>query len=185
MRKFTPRQGHDELPSTIFIVILCTICFLVVVSIFAWLSFLGRSENEKQADKMPPISSTLASLDPLQLAKPGPPHFVIAGSWKSGTTSLLHYVQQHQNVCMAQEHFSFFKHPELFELGIDWWKEQNKECTSKPNALVGLKAASYFHDIRVAKRFLFKLLWFMRCVCVCVCVCVSRGGPCGVICGSV
>ncbi|RLF35719.1 MAG: sulfotransferase, partial [Thermoplasmata archaeon] len=75
------------------------------------------------------------------------PNFVIAGPPKSGTTSLLFYLERHPDVFVINEPHFFSRN---YEKGIEWYESLFEK--HKKEKAVGEKSPSYFFDPKVPLR---------------------------------
>eukprot|EP01104_Vermistella_antarctica_P017245 TRINITY_DN6086_c2_g3_i2.p1 TRINITY_DN6086_c2_g3~~TRINITY_DN6086_c2_g3_i2.p1 ORF type:complete len:291 (+),score=33.60 TRINITY_DN6086_c2_g3_i2:221-1093(+) len=126
---------------------------LFKIGVYAFLSIFALnslifilSPNEEAREHAQPQSHPR-----LSVVSVDQPHFMVIGAWKSGTTSLLHYLGEDPRICIAMNEFSFFQEDEKFSRGLEWWKERNHECATS-NRTVGMKAASYYASQQVAAR---------------------------------
>lgn len=106
---------------------------------------------------------------------PQKPDFVIAGSGKSGTTSLYSYLSQHPEICLSQINFpiigskyhvkeiNFFNRH--FEKGQDFYKKFFENCG--PNYVMGEASQNYFISSKAPRRMYeynpdFRLIFILR-----------------------
>jgi hypothetical protein len=95
-------------------------------------------------------SPDLAQLDWPTQKKSGP-DFIIAGTAKSGTSSIYHYLSRHPQVLLShkKELDFYWQH---FERGIDWYLAHFPTITDRPDLITGEATPNYLRFPQVAQR---------------------------------
>lgn len=97
------------------------------------------------------------------------PHFIIVGTMKSGTTSLGHYLDQHDHIYMPKNEVHFFDnfggYADRWNRGLEWYGSQFK--LAKENQIIGEKTPTYSYLEDVPARIKetlpkVKLIWIFR-----------------------
>lgn len=95
------------------------------------------------------------------------PEFIIVGTMKSGTSSLMHQLRRHPEIHTPDKELHFFNRKANYEKGIDWYKEvllKNKPDAAK---VIGEKTPTYSYQADVAEKIYkdfpnVKLIWVFR-----------------------
>jgi hypothetical protein len=97
------------------------------------------------------------------------PDFLIVGTMKSGTSTLGHYLNQHENIYMPVEEVHFFDacggYKDRWEKGVNWYSKQFVKA--KPDQLIGEKTPTYSYLNDVPEQIFntlpnVKIIWIFR-----------------------
>src|SRR4051812_49291642 len=78
------------------------------------------------------------------------PTFIIVGAAKSGSTTLVSYLQDHSDVFIPRSELHFFDDDENYRRGVDWYGRHFVGAADR--RVVGEKTPSYSYIERVPER---------------------------------
>lgn len=82
--------------------------------------------------------------------------FVIAGTWKSGTSSLQRYLRERGDICVAPGEPKFFSETAEYCKGLQWYEQEYFHgCDYHLHQLFGEKSATYLRSKDAARRLYF------------------------------
>jgi hypothetical protein len=93
------------------------------------------------------------------------PDFLIVGAMKSGTSTLAHYLRQHDQLFLPSGEVHFFDKEEEYRKGVPWYREQFSEADRTQT--VGEKTPTYSYKPGVPERIHdtlpdVKIVWIFR-----------------------
>jgi len=95
------------------------------------------------------------------------PDFIIVGTMKSGTTTLQHYLLNHDDISMPKKELHFFNRDSNFEKGLEYYRQLFLEDCEDELKIIGEKTPTYSYLPSVPKRIYdttpnAKLIWILR-----------------------
>jgi len=95
------------------------------------------------------------------------PSFIIVGSMKSGSTSLMYHLRNHKNIHTPPKEVHFFNRDENFNKGVEWYKNILTNGLNDNTKVVGEKTPTYSYQSNVPRRIFesfpdTKIIWIFR-----------------------
>lgn len=95
------------------------------------------------------------------------PHFIIVGTMKSGTSSLMLHLRNHKDIHLPKYELHFFNRDKNFLKGKEWYENQLIAHKNEDVKIIGEKTPTYSYQKNVAQRIYncypnVKLIWIFR-----------------------